>query len=223
MKVTALVVAKAPVPGLAKTRLAKTLGDDIAADIAAAALLDTLDAVSAADFDERIVAMTGDLAQASRGDEITAALASYIVIGQRGDGFAERLRYAHEDAAASGNPVFQIGMDTPQVTVILLNDAATQLTEPGRSVLGMAEDGGWWGLGIADPALARGLLEVTMSSPTTGIDTYRALEALGADIASLPILRDVDHASDLTTVAALCLGGSRFGKAVEQVVRHVQR
>ncbi|QCB49826.1 DUF2064 domain-containing protein [Rhodococcus sp. PAMC28707] len=218
MKVTALIVAKAPVPGLAKTRLAKTVGEDIAADIAAAALLDTLDAVSAADFDERIVAMTGDLAQASRHAEIAAALASYIVIPQRGDGFAERLRYAHEDAAVSGNPVFQIGMDTPQVTAELLNEAATHLTEPGRSVLGMAEDGGWWGLGIADPALARGLLEVTMSSPSTGADTRSALEALGADIASLPILRDVDHASDLAIVAAQCLGGSRFRGAIGQVV-----
>ncbi len=223
MKVTALVVAKAPVPGLAKTRLAKTVGDDAAADIAAAALLDTLDAVSAADFDERIVAMTGDLAQASRHEEITAALASYIVIGQRGESFAERLRYAHEDAAASGNPVFQIGMDTPQVTVTLLNEAATQLIEPGRSVLGMAEDGGWWGLGIADSALARGLLEVTMSSPSTGADTRSALEALGADIATLPILRDVDHASDLDIVAAQCLHGSRFRRAVEQVVQSLER
>ena len=54
MKVTALVVAKSPVPGLAKTRLAATLGNAAAADIAAAALLDTLDAVSAADFDHRV-------------------------------------------------------------------------------------------------------------------------------------------------------------------------
>ena len=39
--VTVLVVAKAPVPGLAKTRLAAAVGDEAAADIAAAALLDT--------------------------------------------------------------------------------------------------------------------------------------------------------------------------------------
>ena len=45
--VTVLVVAKAPVPGLAKTRLARTLGAEAAADLAAAALLDTLDAVAA--------------------------------------------------------------------------------------------------------------------------------------------------------------------------------
>ena len=43
-----LVVAKAPVPGQAKTRLAASVGEQAAADIAAAALLDTLDAVAAA-------------------------------------------------------------------------------------------------------------------------------------------------------------------------------
>ena len=46
--VVVLVVAKAPVPGQAKTRLAASVGDRAAADIAAAALLDTLDAVAAA-------------------------------------------------------------------------------------------------------------------------------------------------------------------------------
>ncbi|MBX9920944.1 MAG: glycosyltransferase, partial [Mycolicibacterium frederiksbergense] len=61
---TVLVVAKAPVPGLAKTRLAAAVGDMMAADIAAAALLDTLDAVAAAPVSRRVVALTGDLRMA---------------------------------------------------------------------------------------------------------------------------------------------------------------
>ena len=43
-----LVVAKAPVAGLAKTRLAPAFGADGAAELAAAALLDTLVAVRGA-------------------------------------------------------------------------------------------------------------------------------------------------------------------------------
>ena len=61
LPIPVLVVAKAPVPGLAKTRLAATLGDEVAADIAAAALLDTLDAVAQTPASARVVAMTGDL------------------------------------------------------------------------------------------------------------------------------------------------------------------
>ncbi len=51
-----LVVAKAPIPGLAKTRLALDVGPVVAASIAAAALLDTLDAVRSLDVVARVVA-----------------------------------------------------------------------------------------------------------------------------------------------------------------------
>lgn len=213
MNVTALVVAKAPVPGLAKTRLAATLGDEAAADIAAAALLDTLDAVVAAGFSARVIALTGDLAQASRREELQAAFASYTVVEQRGDGFAERLVHAH--AVAAGAPVFQIGMDTPQVTPALLESSAAALAEAG-SVLGMAEDGGWWALGLTDSHLARALLDVPMSRTDTGARTVAALVALGADIRLLPVLRDVDHAEDLHPVAEECPSGSRFRQAVQR-------
>ena len=47
-RVRLLVVAKAPHPGRAKTRLAATVGDEVAADLAAAALLDTLHACTTA-------------------------------------------------------------------------------------------------------------------------------------------------------------------------------
>ena len=59
---TLLVIAKAPVVGLAKTRLAPDFGSVHAARIAAASLLDTLDAVYRTPARRRIVALTGDLA-----------------------------------------------------------------------------------------------------------------------------------------------------------------
>ncbi|MDT7765522.1 MAG: uncharacterized protein QOC63_4942, partial [Mycobacterium sp.] len=65
--VVVLVVAKAPAPGQAKTRLAASVGAQAAADIAAAALLDTLDAVAAAQVQARVVALTGDLDNAGAG------------------------------------------------------------------------------------------------------------------------------------------------------------
>ena len=116
--VSVLVVAKAPVPGLAKTRLAAGVGDGTAADIAAAALLDTLDAVADSPVAARVVALTGNLDDASCAGEIRSRLNDFIVIAQRGEGFADRLANAHLDAAAAtgGLPVLQIGMDTPQVT-----------------------------------------------------------------------------------------------------------
>ena len=61
-----LVVAKAPVPGLAKTRLCPPATPAQAAEIAAAALLDTLDAVYAVPGALPAVALTGDLGAAVR-------------------------------------------------------------------------------------------------------------------------------------------------------------
>ncbi|PRC48699.1 glycosyltransferase, partial [Mycobacterium sp. ITM-2017-0098] len=137
-----LVVAKAPVPGLAKTRLAATLGNDTAADIAAAALLDTLDAVADTPAAARVVALTGNLDDARRADEIRSRLADFTVIPQRGDDFAARLANAHLDAAG-GLPVVQIGMDTPQVDPERLARCVRDL-DGHDAVLGMAHDGGWW-------------------------------------------------------------------------------
>jgi glycosyltransferase A (GT-A) superfamily protein (DUF2064 family) len=209
--VAVLVVAKAPVPGLAKTRLAATIGDAAAADVAAAALLDTLDAVADAPVAARIVALTGDLAAASRRIELEARLSGFTVIGQRGTGFADRLANAHSDAsnAAGGLPVLQIGMDTPQVTSGLLADCATTLCGVD-AVLGMACDGGWWVLGVTDPAMAECLRTVPMSQPDTGAVTLRALGDTVGDVRLVAELADVDTFDDIAVVGRACLPGSRF-------------
>jgi glycosyltransferase A (GT-A) superfamily protein (DUF2064 family) len=215
--VTVLVVAKAPVPGLAKTRLAASIGDDAAADVAAAALLDTLDAVAAAGVSERVVAMTGDLGIACRGNEIGDRLGDFAVIEQRGDGFAERLVNAHADAAAAGGlPVLQIGMDTPQVTGVLIAECAAALLG-ADAVLGMASDGGWWVLGITDAAMARCLLAVPMSTSETGAVTLAALRHTGLVVELLPELGDVDTVDDIAVVRRECVPGSRFRSATRAV------
>lgn len=211
--VTVLVVAKAPVPGLAKTRLAASVGDEVAADIAAAALLDTLDAVAAADVRSRVVALTGDLDEASRSDEIRLRLRDFTVVSQRGAGFAERLANAHLDAgAAHGLPVLQIGMDTPQVTAELIAECAQALID-NDAVLGMAHDGGWWVLGVTDPAMADCLRGVPMSRPDTGAVTLAALRDTDVDVKLVTELADVDTIHDLDVVGRSCAAGSRFAKA----------
>jgi glycosyltransferase A (GT-A) superfamily protein (DUF2064 family) len=216
LPVTVLVVAKAPVPGLAKTRLAAALGDEVAADIAAAALLDTLDAVAQTPASERVVAMTGDLDRACRGGEIRERLESFTMIGQRGDDFADRLANAHADVAVSGRPVLQIGMDTPQVTAELLTDCArTLLTTP--ALLGMAHDGGWWVLGVADAVTAECLRDVPMSQADTGAVTLGALRDTGISVKLVEELLDVDTVDDIPLVRAACRSTSRFAHVTREV------
>jgi glycosyltransferase A (GT-A) superfamily protein (DUF2064 family) len=218
MRVTALVVAKAPVAGLAKTRLAAAVGAAAAADIAAAALLDTLDAVAGAPVTARVVAMTGDLDAASHSDDIRRRLAAFTVIGQRGADFAERLANAHADAAAAvgDQPVLQIGMDTPQVTADLLARCGrTLLGAP--AVLGMARDGGWWLLGVRSANMADALRTVPMSQPDTGLLTLKALRDNGIDVELVDELADVDTIDDVYAVRRACPPGGRFVGATEAV------
>jgi rSAM/selenodomain-associated transferase 1 len=214
----ALVVAKAPVPGLAKTRLAASVGDRAAADIAAAALLDTLDAVAAAPVETRVVALTGDLDDACAAADIRRRLEMFTVVPQRGDGFAARLANAHADAAAAaGNrAVLQIGMDTPQMSTELLTGCAHTLLN-SQAVLGLAEDGGWWLLGVADAAAAECLRAVPMSQPDTGALTLAALYAQGLDVSLVAELADVDTVEDIDAVRRCCAADSRFVRATKAV------
>ncbi|HWM06946.1 MAG TPA: DUF2064 domain-containing protein [Actinophytocola sp.] len=214
-----LVVAKAPVAGLAKTRLARVIGDRPAARLAAAALLDTLDTVLAVPGTVPVVAMTGRFASAERSAEIADALASCTVIPQCGNDFAERLVNAHAAAGGlfPGAPVFQIGMDTPQLRPEVLTGALVRLmTDDTGAVLGPAADGGWWGLGLREPADAHLLRAVPMSRSDTGSRTLFALRRQGLRVRRLLTLSDVDTMTDAMRVATL-VPHSRFARAVGEL------
>ncbi|WP_141013775.1 TIGR04282 family arsenosugar biosynthesis glycosyltransferase [Nocardioides sambongensis] len=212
---TVLVVAKAPVPGRVKTRLAATVGDAAAARVAAASLLDTLDACTGAVGPDRCrLALAGDLDDAVEAAALRSALAGWSVAPQRGSGLGARIAAAFEE---SGAPTIQIGMDTPQVTPALLHQAAARLADHD-AVLGAAEDGGWWLLGLTDPAAAAAVAGVPMSTEETGRLTHRALTEAGLQVGTAPVLRDIDEVADLAAVAAL-VGGSRTARAAEAVLR----
>ena len=180
------MIAKAPLAGMAKTRLTPPCTPHEAAALAAAALADTLAAVSACGASRRVLALAGPA-----GDWVPEG---FDVIPQRGDGLGERLAAAFAD---TGGPAFLVGMDTPQLEPALL-DAG--LAEPCS--LGLAADGGWWGMSLPAPD-ARVFAGITMSTPATGERQRRRLLALGYAPADLPVLRDVDTIADARAVAAM--------------------
>jgi uncharacterized protein len=217
---TLLAVGRAPVPGRAKTRLAASIGDRAAAELAAAALLDTLDALVTAAARLRtgpaVVAITGDLTRAARARELGLALRHCRVVPQRGVGLGARLAAAHVDAAGpAGGPVLQIGTDTPQVDAGLLLDCAAALTR-ADAVLGPAPDGGWWLLGVRRAATVAAIRDVEMSTPRTAALTRAALLAAGATLAEAPARCDVDLIDDALAVAELA-PGTRFAADVARL------
>jgi rSAM/selenodomain-associated transferase 1 len=200
-----LVIAKAPVPGRAKTRLCPPCTAAQAASLAEAALTDTLTAVAETPCEGRVLVLEG-----APGPWLPAG---FEVVPQRGDGLGERLAAAF---AERDGPALLIGMDTPQVRPELLSEALAQLERPGTdAVLGPCEDGGYWAIGMRSPD-PRAFDGVPMSSSLTGACQRRRLGDLGLRVAELPTLRDVDYIEDARGVAAERPGG-RFARTLETV------
>lgn len=210
----ALILAKSPVAGSVKTRLGREVGMERAADLAAAALLDTVGACTPAFGAARChLALDGVLAHGRIASELLEATAGWTFHPQRGADFAERLVNAHEDAAAaSGAPVVQVGMDTPHLKARTLIEVGARLTHPDDAVLGPAYDGGWWLLGVGGPHLLRHLRQVPMSTGDTGTLTREALIRAGARVTDVEMLRDVDEVVDAESVSVTA-PGTRFARA----------
>lgn len=202
-----LVIAKEPIPGRVKTRLTPAYTPDEAALLARAALADTLDAARACPARRRILVLDGN-----PGPWVPPGIE---VVPQCEGGLDDRL------AAAFGlceGPTLLIGMDTPQITPRLLAPAlATRAWGAGRAWFGPAVDGGFWALGLAEPA-AELLRGVPMSRPDTGAVQRRRLTDAGLTVRDLPLLRDVDTAEDAARVAEAAPGG-RFAAAVRRLSR----
>lgn len=201
-----IVLAKAPVPGKVKTRLSPSRTPEEAAELAAAALLDTLDAAAAVPDCRVVTALDGDLDHARGGPALRAAMAATTTIVQRGTTLGERIDAAHADVAelVPGAATLLIGMDTPQVDPALLEKAFS-----APVTLGPSADGGWWALGLHDPRHAALIRDVPTSRDDTGARTAEALCAAGLHVTPLPELRDVDTMADADIVARIC-PGSRF-------------
>lgn len=189
-----LVLAKTPTPGKVKTRLCPPCTPVQAAGLAKAALLDTLAAATAAASKVTLALDSG------QGDGTDGWLPPGVdVVDQGGGTLNERLATAWSHMKGS---TVQVGMDTPQVTAADLRDAHRRLLQPDvDAVLGLADDGGWWLIGLPGdvPGAFAG---VPMSEPDTGELQHRRLYDLGLRVSLVKSCNDVDTIDDARQVAA---------------------
>lgn len=204
-----IILAKAPVAGVSKTRLCPPCSPSQAAAVAEAALADTLAAATGVAGIRPVLVLDGP-----RGPWLPAGI---DVIPQRGGGLDERIAAAFEDC---GGPALLIGMDTPQVTPGLLRRCIDALMGPGiDAVLGPALDGGWWAAGLRRPDRFA-FLGVPMSTGQTCALQRRRLAGLGLHVAELPALSDVDVWEDALSVSVSVSAeatGGRFAATVASV------
>lgn len=215
---TVIVIAKSPVAGQVKTRLSPPLSVEESAELAAAAISDTLDNVRGVKDVRRVIIYSGDRARM-----VACGVWGFELIAQHGDGFADRIANAFNDAQTSKpGPTVLIAMDTPQADAAYIEAAIDQLRS-NPAVLGPATDGGWWLLGLTDPTAAAILREVPMSTAQTGQLTKQAFERSGIPISETATLRDVDTLEDAQEVAEL-IPESMFGTTLNRLaassIRH---
>ncbi|MGQ4480461.1 TIGR04282 family arsenosugar biosynthesis glycosyltransferase [Streptomyces sp. SAS_276] len=196
---TLLVIAKLPLPGRVKTRLTPPYTPREAAALAEASLSDTLAALLHVPARRRVLVLDGVPG--------TWLPRGFDVVPQVPGGLDERIAGAFAVCDNEG-PALLVGMDTPQLT----EDLLTGIGQDGHDAwFGPAADGGFWALGLADPARAGSLVRgVPMSTDRTGAIQRRRLVDAGLSVRDLPLLRDVDSTADASAVAGLCPPGSRF-------------
>ena len=193
---TLVLLAKEPVPGRVKTRLHSAFSPTEAAELASAAIEDTVTAMTAAEAEHLLVALDG-----RPGPWLPPG---FEVVGQPSGDLGARLTAAVDAGLDRGGPVLLVGMDTPQLSL----DVSFQWAD---AVLGPTDDGGFWAVGLREPC--PGAFDgVPMSTARTGADQLARLHELGRSVRMLPRLRDVDEPADARAVA-LAHPDTRFAAA----------
>lgn len=191
-----IVFAKAPVPGYAKTRLAKALGDEGAARLASSMLRHTLEAAVQATLGPIELCCAPDTTHPEF--VLAQRLPGVTLAGQGSGDLGERMARALARGLDSHRAVVLIGTDAPGLDAGVLRRAATALRKHD-AVAGPASDGGYFLIGLARPA--PGLFTgIAWSTPDVMAETRTRAAALGVDLAELPTLHDVDEPEDLVHV-----------------------
>ena len=189
--VAVAIMARAPVPGLTKTRLIPSIGAHAAAVLQERLTERTVATALAAAIGPVTLWCAPDPSHASFRDLVVRLR---VTLKQQAEGdLGARMLAA---MAASGGPTLVIGSDCPAFTAEHLRAAANALDERADVVLIPAEDGGYVLIG-ARSAHAELFTGIAWGTATVLAETRTRISALGLACVELPPLWDVDTESDL--------------------------
>ncbi|CAG9466734.1 unnamed protein product [Pedinophyceae sp. YPF-701] len=211
IKVGIGIFARHPTPGRVKTRLARSVGDEAAADFYRACA-------------EHVIAQVVGCARhgcpvtvfCSRADEQAAVTkwvrgavkAAHVDVRPQSTtaDLGDRMLAAMQDMVNAGcGAAIIVGTDVPDLTteIVLASAAALRADAEGHgAVLGPADDGGYYLVGSRAPIRREMFSGVPWSRANTRAATLRAFAAAGLRTApedALPRLRDIDTFEDLQT------------------------
>ena len=199
MSRSALVIfAKAPLPGLAKTRLIPALGADGAAALAECMLAHAAEAGADAGVDTLEICAAPD---ASHPCFMHMARAHGLSLQVQGDGdLGQRMHRAFGRVLGDHDQALLIGTDAPALDAAMLARARAALQDHD-AVFVPAWDGGYALVGLRAPQPS--LFEaMAWSTASVMADTRVRLRAAGLRWAELPAVPDIDEPADLIHLPA---------------------
>ncbi|MGI4954756.1 MAG: TIGR04282 family arsenosugar biosynthesis glycosyltransferase [Janthinobacterium lividum] len=211
------VIAKAPRPGHVKTRLQTVLRPEEAAQLGGAFLRDTLTNLELARSQAAIAPF---VAYAPAGEEarfdgvLPAGTRLVLADGTEGEaegveGFGRVLLHTTRSLLAQGyGAACVLGADSPTLPTAELVRAARHLLDGSAdAVLGAADDGGYWLLGLTRPHAAA-YARIAWSTETVADATRARLREAGLRLVELATWYDVDDQAALLRLVgeAGCVG-----------------
>jgi rSAM/selenodomain-associated transferase 1 len=193
------IMAKAPRVGAVKTRLCPPLRAPEAAELARCFLLDAVERVRMVAGARPIMAYAPIEAQGQFEEEAPG----FALIPQRGGDLGERQLGLIEDTLAMGlQGALVMGTDSPTLPRESLDEAVSLvMARDVDVVLGPAEDGGYYLIGMRVPH--RALFEnLPWSTAAVLGRTLERAQRLGLRVACLPTWFDVDTGADLERLRA---------------------
>jgi rSAM/selenodomain-associated transferase 1 len=193
MRCCLIIVAKEPVAGQVKTRLAARIGTERTLALYNCFLRDT--AALAEQLPDTALAFS--FWPATAAPFFRELRPDALLFPQHGDDFGSRLLSGFEQAAAHGfDAMVVIGSDNPGLPAAYIGQAFAALRDY-PVVLGPADDGGYYLLGMRTPQPALFHQGIVWSTELVAQQTCAAAAAAGLTMAHVPAWYDIDNAADL--------------------------
>jgi rSAM/selenodomain-associated transferase 1 len=213
-----VIFAKAPVPGLVKTRLCPALTEDEAATLHGSFVLDTLERTKAAVAKfklplDRFLACAPSSTHAFF--RIMEARHGVTLLDQQGEDLGARMQQVFDTLFSRGyRRICIVGTDVPSLPLTHYRDAIESLTRHDL-VIGPARDGGYYLIGMTKP-LPDLFTDIPWSTDQVMALTQQRADAAGLKTAVLPAWSDVDNLDDLQALIEDCAADRKRPKQ-EQV------
>ena len=189
-----IIFVKYPEPGRVKSRIASEIGAEKAAAVYSLMAETIIEKVSKTDVHETIIFFD----PVEREKEILEWLGNSVrsYEHQRGTTIGDKMSHAFLSVFSSGaEKAVLIGTDIPEITADTVRDAFTGLDETDV-VLGPAEDGGYYLIGLRQPE-PRLFSGINWSTNAVLAQTIARIEELRLEYYQLEKLRDIDTYNDI--------------------------